>query len=188
MKKLLIALVYTALVSGANAGSPDIAALEALREGNMKKLVFQSEPKPVSDLPFQLQDDGGEGHLADYRGKYLLLNFWATWCAPCRKEMPQLDELNAEFGGDRFEVLTLATGRNSPAGIAKFFEENGIESLPRHLDPGMKLARDMAVLGLPVTVLIDPEGQEIARMLGDAEWNSASAKAIIGALVDDTGS
>ncbi|MFA3917175.1 TlpA disulfide reductase family protein [Ruegeria hyattellae] len=183
MKKLLLALVYTALASGANAAGEDIAALEALREGSMKKLVFHLEPKATSANRFELADGAGTGSLADYQGKYVLLNFWATWCAPCRKEMPMLSELQAEFGGDRFEVLTLATGRNAPAGIRKFFDEAGIDNLPRHQDPKQAVARDMAVLGLPITVILDPDGNEIARMRGDADWNSNSAKAIITELV-----
>ena len=74
-------------------------------------------------VPFQMADGAGETSLADYRGKVLLVNFWATWCAPCRKEMPMLSELQTEFGGDHFEVITIATGRNSPQGIKKFFDE-----------------------------------------------------------------
>lgn len=93
-----------------------------------------------------------------------------------------LSELQAEFGGDRFQVVTLATGRNIPARITAFFDEIGVSNLPRHQDPKLALAREMGVLGLPVTVLIDPEGREIGRLIGDAEWNSDSAKAIIAAL------
>ncbi|MFC3613074.1 TlpA disulfide reductase family protein [Lutimaribacter marinistellae] len=183
MKKLLLALVYTALAAGANAGEVDRAALEAMREGSMKKLVILPDPLAVSDAPFQIEDDGGEARLSDYAGKYVLVNFWATWCAPCRKEMPMLAALQDEFGGEKFEVLTIATGRNSPTGIAKFFDEIEVSNLPRHQDPGMKLAREMRVLGLPVTVILNPEGQEIARMLGDADWDSESARSIIAALV-----
>ena len=113
------------------------------------------------------------------------MNFWATWCAPCRKEMPQIAELQEEFGGDDFEVLTIAAGRNSPAGILKFFEENGITNLPRHQDPKQALAREMAVIGLPITVLLDRDGKEVARLLGDAEWNSESAKAIVAAMIEN---
>ncbi len=185
MRLFRLLTLYMALTLGANAASAsDIATLEALREGDMKKLVFHAEPKPVSEAEFMLQDDAGTGTLADYRGKYVLLNFWATWCAPCRKEMPQIAELQAEFGGETFEVVTLATGRNSPAGIVKFFADNNITNLPRHQDPKQAVARDMAVLGLPITVILNPEGLEIARMRGDAEWNSESAKAIIAALIE----
>ncbi|MGR3805441.1 TlpA family protein disulfide reductase [Marinibacterium profundimaris] len=187
MKKVLIALVYTALALGANtAVAADIPTLEALRDGDMKKLSFHSEPKPIAVAAFTLED-GGEGTLADYEGKYILLNFWATWCAPCRKEMPQLSALQAEFGGDDFEVVTLATGRNSPTGIVKFFEEAGVDNLPRHQDPRQQVAREMAVLGLPITVLIDPQGQEIARLQGDADWHSDSARAILAELLDSPG-
>ena len=94
-----------------------------------------------------------------------------------------LSELQREFGGETFEVLTIATGRNSVPGIRKFFEEVGVDNLPLYLDPKSALGRDMGVLGLPITVILDPEGREIARMRGDAEWNSDSAKAVIRALI-----
>ena len=190
MRLFRSALLYLSLGLGANtlpgfAVAADIATLETLREGTIKKLVFHTEPKPTSDKPFTLADGAGAGHLADYKGKYVLLNFWATWCAPCRKEMPMLSELQSDFGGDDFEVVTLATGRNSPSGIKKFFAENNIDNLPRHQDPKQAIARDMAVLGLPITVILDPEGQEIARLRGDADWNSDSARAIIATLLSN---
>ena len=94
-----------------------------------------------------------------------------------------LAELQTELGGEAFEVVTLATGRNAPQAMKKFFDEIGVDNLPRYLDPQSTLARDMAVLGLPITLILDPEGNEIARMRGDAEWNSDSAKAIIKALL-----
>lgn len=96
-----------------------------------------------------------------------------------------LSELQEEFGGEDFEVLTLASGRNIPARIIAFFDEIGVDNLPRHQDPKLAVAREMGVLGLPVTVLINPEGREIGRLIGDAEWNSDSAKAIIAALLAD---
>jgi thiol-disulfide isomerase/thioredoxin len=185
MKKLLLALVYTALTLGANpvlASDADI--ITPLLEGDMKKLAVHSAPKATSNAAFDLADDAGRATLEDYRGKYVLVNFWATWCAPCRKEMPQLSELQAELGGDDFEVLTIATGRNSPTGISKFFEEIGVTNLPRHQDPKQGLASQMAIFGLPITVLMDPEGREIARLRGDADWSSDSAKGIIKALIE----
>ncbi|MEM8732445.1 MAG: TlpA disulfide reductase family protein [Pseudomonadota bacterium] len=184
MRKVLIALVYTALTFGANTAlASDISTLEALRDGDMKKLSFHSTPRPVSAEPFAKEDGAGDGYLSDYKGKYVLLNFWATWCAPCRKEMPHLSDLQTEFGGDTFEVVTLATGRNSPTGIKKFLEKIGVDNLPRHQDGKQHVARDMAVLGLPITVLINPDGEEIARMQGDADWYSDSARAIIETLI-----
>jgi thiol-disulfide isomerase/thioredoxin len=176
-----LAVLYTALAFTANAAHADIAAAEAAREGTMKKLLF-SEPMEVSGESFT-DPDGGEYRLSDFAGKHVVLNFWATWCAPCRKEMPMLSELQSEFGGETFEVVTIATGRNSVPGIRKFFDEVGVDNLPLYLDPKSALGRDMAVLGLPITVILDPEGREIARMRGDAEWNSDSAKAVIRALI-----
>ena len=182
MKLLRSAVLYTALALGANAALADTSALEAMRAGDMKKLNFHSEPEAVSGAPFATPG-GEERRLAEYQGKYVLLNFWATWCAPCRKEMPALNALQKEFGGDAFEVVTLATGRNSLEGINRFFEEEGIDALPVLLDPKQLVAREMAVLGLPITVIIDPEGREIARLRGDADWYSDDARALIGAML-----
>lgn len=189
MRLLHLLTLYMALTLGAIAvpspSQAEMAGIAALRTGDMKKLVFHSAPKAVSGAEFFLADEAGMGTLADYRGKYVLLNFWATWCAPCRKEMPMLSALQAEFGGERFKVLTLATGRNTAAGMTKFFDEAGITNLPLHTDPKQALAREMGVFGLPITVILNPEGQEIARLRGDATWDSDSARAIITALLEE---
>lgn len=187
MRKIWLALVYTALALGANPALSDVASLEALREGSMKKLVFHADPRPVPSTRFALEDGGGNGSLKDFRGQYILLNFWATWCAPCRKEMPMLSELQREFGGEDFQVVTLATGRNSAPGIKKFFTDMGIDNLPRHQDVKQALAREMGIFGLPITILVDPDGREIARLQGDAEWSSDSAKAILTELLESDG-
>ena len=179
MRFLLSALLYLSLTASANA--LDIAALEAMRAGDMKKLNFHAQPEPVSTSTFFLPDET-EHTLEKYQGKYILLNFWATWCAPCRKEMPMLAELQTEFSGDTFEVVTIATGRNKITGMKKFFAEIDVSNLPLYRDPRQSVARDMAVLGLPITVIINPDGREIARLRGDADWASESAKAIIAAL------
>ncbi|MCX7567256.1 TlpA disulfide reductase family protein [Sulfitobacter sp. F26169L] len=185
MKKLLLALVYTALTAGANpALAADADIMLPLVAGDMKKLVIHDAPKSTSSAAFELADDAGRATLEDYRGKYVLVNFWATWCAPCRKEMPHLSELQEELAGKHFEVLTIATGRNSAASIAKFFKDVGISNLPHHMDPNQALASQMGIFGLPITVLLDPEGREIARLRGDADWASDSAKSIIKALIE----
>ncbi|WP_102109074.1 TlpA disulfide reductase family protein [Oceaniglobus roseus] len=177
---LLAALLYTGLGLGANAA--DLDQLNALREGDMKKLAFHEAPKPVSDQAFT-DAEGREHHLSDWQGKLVLLNFWATWCAPCREEMPHLDALQKEMGGEDFEVVTLATGRNALPAIQRFFDEVDVTALPILTDPKQAVAREMAVLGLPITVILNPEGQEIARLQGGADWNSDSAKAILTALM-----
>jgi len=180
MRLFRLVLVYTALVLGANTVAAD-SALEALREGDMRKLVFHSEPKEVSDATF-LNEAEADMTLADLNGKYILLNFWATWCAPCREEMPGLNTLQNELGSDTFEVVTIATGRNPVPAINRFFDEIGVDALPKYRDPKQQLGRGMGIFGLPITVILNPEGQEIARLRGDAHWDSDSAKAIITAL------
>ncbi|MGV6804308.1 MAG: TlpA family protein disulfide reductase [Ruegeria sp.] len=184
MKALKSAVLYMGLALVANplwAGGVDIGELEGLRDGTMKKLIFAAEAQPVSAAPF-VDFDGNEHRLSDWQGKYVLVNFWATWCAPCRKEMPQLDALQGEFGGDAFEVVTIAV-RSPRPGMEKFFEDAGVQNLPLYEDASMTLSREMGVLGLPITVLLDPEGREIGRVRGDAEWYSDSARAIVAALV-----
>ncbi len=181
--RLILAVLYTALALGAIPAQADIAKAESLREGTMKKLIF-SDPRPVSVETFT-DPSGAEVTLGDFKGKFVLVNFWATWCAPCRKEMPQLAELQNEFGGDKFEVLTIATGRNPVPVIERFFEEIGVDNLPKYLDPQSVVSRNSGVFGLPITLIIDPEGQEIARMRGDAEWFSDSAQAVIRALISN---
>jgi thiol-disulfide isomerase/thioredoxin len=176
------ALLYTALVMGANTAAAAEPDWQAARAGGLDKLVVAETPAPVSAVTFT-DRDGGEHSLADWQGKVVLLNFWATWCAPCREEMPALNNLQAELGGEDFEVVTIATGRNAVERIDAFFAETGVENLPVLLDPRQQLARDMAVVGLPVTVLIDRDGNELARYMGDAEWDSEAAKTLMRELI-----
>lgn len=180
MKNLRLAVLYTALALFANAAwASDIAAL---REGSLQKLNFHAEPVAVPAVSMETRE-GEVVTLDSYRGKVILLNFWATWCAPCREEMPALDALQAEFGGEDFAVLTVATGRNALPAIDRFYAETGLTALPVLLDPKGAMAREMGVFGLPVSILIDRDGREIGRLIGDAEWHGDSARAIISALL-----
>lgn len=175
MRKVL-ATIYTALLLGAN---PALAEVNALRTGDMLKLNLV-EPAALPDVTI-FDSKGAERRLSQWQGQWVVLNFWATWCAPCRVEMPSLDRLQAAM--PELAVLTVATGRNSMEGITRFYADAGVTNLPVLLDPKSELARSMAVMGLPVTVIVNPEGQEVARLIGDAEWDSADAQAILAALM-----
>lgn len=177
MRKTL-AVLYTALALGANPGLAQDAA--ALREGDMQKLALHEAPVPVPEAALVTLDDQ-PASLSDYRGKWVVMNFWATWCAPCRAEMPSLDRLQAAMPG--LAVVPVATGRNDPAAIERFYDEAAVANLPILRDPKSGLSRAMGVMGLPVTVILNPEGQEVARLIGDAEWDSASAQAVLAALM-----
>lgn len=182
MRKLRSALLYTALGLLANTAIADIAEVEALREGDMRKLNFHSAPAATSDVVF-MSEDGAEMTLANYAGQITVVNFWATWCAPCRAEMPHLSALQDSFADDAdVEIVTIATGRNPRPAMETFFEAISVDNLPLHTDARQALARDMGVLGLPITVILDRDGQEIARLQGDADWHSDSAIAVLTAL------
>jgi thiol-disulfide isomerase/thioredoxin len=165
-----------------NGTSLSATSLASFRSGEMRKLVVHDAPVPAPGTEF-IDASGQATTLAASNGRVRLVNFWATWCAPCRKEMPALDALQRDKGGPDFEVITIATGRNAPEAIAAFREEAGIADLPNALDPKGRLAAAMGVPGLPVSVLLDREGSEVARMMGDADWNGPDARALIDWLV-----
>ena len=194
MKKLLIFAAATVIGIGGGlyfalgeGESPtviqrDFTALEELRTGDIMKLQFGADRG--SDVVFS-HEDGSNLTLAAFEGDYIVLNFWATWCAPCRKEIPHLSELQNEFRDEGLQVVTIATGTNQRPAMERFFKEIGVDNLPLHTDANSALARDMGVVGLPVTLIIDPQGQEIARLIGDANWASDSAKSILMALLSE---
>jgi thiol-disulfide isomerase/thioredoxin len=182
-------LLYTAVALAANPAAAQVLtpeqreAVEALREGEMRKLTVHEAPVPGSDAVFT-DRDGGEHRLSDGDGAVRLVNFWATWCAPCRQEKPSLDALNAERASPDFGVIAIASGRNSLEAIDRFNEEVGIVTLDTYLDPRTALAGEMRVPGLPVTVVLNRDGDEIARLMGGADWNGESARAIVAYLTN----
>ncbi len=178
MLRKKLAILYTAFALGANAGlaSADPAAL---RDGDMKKLAIHTQAISLPEAT--LLDAADAPHsMADYHGQWVVLNFWATWCAPCRKEMPSLQRLQAKL--PEIAVVPVATGRNAVPGIEKFFAEAEITTLPILRDPKSELARSAGVMGLPVTLILNPKGEEVARLIGDAEWDSDSAVAVLQAF------
>jgi thiol-disulfide isomerase/thioredoxin len=117
--------------------------------------------------------------LGDYKGKVVLLNFWATWCAPCVKEMPSLDRLQAAVGKDTFVVLPLSLDGPSRPKVAPFYKDKSIENLGIYFDKGRKVQQELDVSVLPTSILVDAEGREIGRLEGEAEWDKPEALALM---------
>lgn len=131
---------------------------------------MHAAPKPVPAIAF----DDGEGRarsLADFHGKVVLLNIWATWCGPCRREMPSLDRLQETLGGHDFEVIALSIDRAGLEAVRKFYADVGIRKLTIYIDSSGKATRELATIGVPATLLIDREGRELGRLVGPAEWD-----------------
>lgn len=159
--------------------------LDSYAVGEMSK--FRTVPEPPEQPQNTLVTDTGEElTLADKRGKIVLVNFWATWCAPCVVEMPYLNALQGRYGSDEFEVVTISMDRRIEEPLA-FFEERELENLNFYFDPGMSIAFNVmgsANRGLPLTILYDRNGQEIGRVAGEAEWDSPEAHALIEAALE----
>ncbi len=184
VRHLRLVPLYMALCLGANA----VAAqdLQDLLTGDMRAMAWHDAPQEVPEVTFT-DVDGTEMTLDDFSGQYVVLNFWATWCAPCREEMPSLNTLQQELGGDDFRVVTIASGRNPIPAIQRFFDEVGVTDLPVYLDGRQAMTRSMGVFGLPTTVVLDPDGQELGRLRGDADWGGEDALALMTALMEDAG-
>ena len=141
---------------------------------------FALHPAAKSLPEIQFQDSEGKNlSLADFRGRLILLNIWATWCLPCRHEMPTLDRLQAELGGPDFQVLALSMDRGGFEAITKFYDEVGVKHLAIYLDSSARAASTLGAVGLPTTLLIDRDGREIGRLVGPAEWDSSDMIAFI---------
>ena len=134
---------------------------------------------------FDFQNAAGETiQLSDFRGTAILLNIWATWCVPCREEMPTLDNLQAELGGPDFEVVALSIDVAGRGAVEAFFAEIAIVNLAIYLDPESASWPALAIIGIPTTVLIDREGRELMRVVGPAEWDGAEMMATIHSHLD----
>ena len=150
----------------------------ALNSGQMTAFVFKKTPEPLPEVSFT--DASGKAMtLAAFKGKTVLLNLWATWCAPCRKEMPDLDRLQKELGSDRFEVVALSVDRQGVEAARKFLDGIKVENLKLYIDPTARAATTLRAVGMPTTILINAEGREVGRLVGPAEWHSADAKRLI---------
>ena len=139
---------------------------------------LHAAPQTLPNITFE-DGAGRKLTLADFRGKVVLLNVWATWCPPCRREMPALDRLQQQLGGPEFEVVALSIDSAGLPAVKEFYLETGVSKLGIYIDKPMKATSALGATGLPTTLLIDAQGREIGRKLGPAEWDSPEVAATI---------
>jgi thiol-disulfide isomerase/thioredoxin len=162
------------------------ARLAPLAQGEVAALNVEKNPQPAVDISFA-GPDGKKLTLADFRGRSVLLNLWATWCVPCRAEMPALDRLQAKLGGADFEVVAVNIDTSRLDRPKAFLTEAGVKTLAPYADPSADSFETLRVagkaLGLPTSLLIGPDGCELAVMAGPAQWDSPDAVKVVTAMV-----
>lgn len=173
-----VSIVYVFMAS---TQSTSANSLSSYAQGEMR--AFQVlDDAPAQPVVSFTTGDGGETSLADYRGQVILVNFWATWCAPCVEEMPALNALQEELGGEDFQVVTVSLDRRMED-AAEFLERLELDALPLIHDASFSSMTQVGAIGLPMTVLYDRQGREIGRLPAPAEWHSEDALALIRAAI-----
>lgn len=187
----IAAWVYLGNAASANSCPVQAAqaqVVDAAAVGELAALNGTGEGRGYADMAFK-SADGTEMTLGDFSGKALLVNFWASWCVPCREEMPALDAIATEYNSDKFQVvpINLDIGEGGLAKAEEFLAEGKFENLPLYADNTFaafdRLKREAVAVGLPATLLLDPEGCELAVLQGPAEWHSKDGRAVVEALI-----
>jgi thiol-disulfide isomerase/thioredoxin len=189
-----LAAVYGVSALSGNAGGDaacrpavDVAKKVApFARGEVAAVNVAESPLKIPDLAFQ--DASGQKITLDrFRGRTVLLNLWATWCVPCRKEMPALDALEVKLGGPGFQVVAINIDTRDPNKPKAFLKEVGVQHLAYYADPEAKVFQDLKAIGrafgMPTTLLVDPKGCEIGTIAGPAEWASDDAVKLIKAAL-----
>jgi thiol-disulfide isomerase/thioredoxin len=160
--------------------------LAPLARGEVAAVAVATEPRRLPNLSFR-DASGAEKRLADWRGRTVLFNLWATWCVPCRKEMPALERLQAKLGGPGFEVVAVNIDTRDPAKPRAWLTEVGIDGLAYYADPSAKVFQDLKAVGkafgMPTTLLVDPQGCELGALSGPAEWAGEDAVRLVEAAL-----
>jgi thiol-disulfide isomerase/thioredoxin len=147
----------------------------------LKNFVMHETPKPIPAIGFE-DDQRQKRNLAEFTGKVVVLNLWATWCVPCRDEMPALDRLQEAMGGSDFAVVPLSIDRGMEK-ITKFYAEIGIRNLPVYIDVSGKAVRELGAVGVPTTLILDRAGQEVGRVVGPAEWDTREVAEVLKPII-----
>jgi len=180
--------LYAGGPSGKEAQAADCAgaakmagAVKDLARGEVAAMTISTAPEKLPDFAFN-DPEGKPVSLSAFRGKTVLFNLWATWCVPCRAELPEFDRLQAELGSDKFQVVAVNIDTSRPERPKKLFDDTGVKALKLYADPKASIFFELKqagkALGLPVTLLVDPEGCLVGLMNGPAVWNSADARAL----------
>jgi thiol-disulfide isomerase/thioredoxin len=173
---------------GACAGVVEVARrLSPLARGEVAAFAVAEQALALPDLAFR-DANAGERHLSQWRGRTVLLNLWATWCVPCRKEMPALNALEQQLGGPRFEVVAINIDTRDSNKPREWLRDVGVDKLGYYADPSARVFQDLKIIGraagMPTTLLVDPAGCEIGTIAGPAEWASRDAVALVTAAVE----
>lgn len=150
----------------------------------LDKFVTYAGRKTLPAL-FVQRSDGTQVKISDIEDSLVLVNFWATWCAPCRKEMPQLDALAARYQDKNVTIVTLSVDRSGAPKGEKFLDDLAVKHVTRLYDPSYKSARAVALVGLPTTLLLDENGMEIGRLAGEADWDAPEVHALLDYYLND---
>jgi len=164
---------------------PSVGASEdsSFKLGEMAAFVTKKTPETLPDITFE-DSTGKTVNLSSFKGKTILLNLWATWCGPCREEMPALNTLQKELGSDKFEVVALSLDRAGYAASRKFLDDLKANDVHLYADPTAKQGMALKLIGMPTTILINKDGMEVGRLAGSAKWNSPDAKKLIEAAMN----
>jgi len=179
---VLATVSLTLYLNGGDKGKPPGDAQSQPHEEGLENFVQFSPPRTVPDISFDLLLPRGEVEkvgLARFKGEVVVVNFWATWCAPCRREMPLFDALQARYASAPVRVLAVALDRGSADKPRKFLADLKVEHLMQAHDPSYASARAVGLIGLPTTLVLDANGREIGRLAGEAEWNSPAVHALL---------
>lgn len=160
------------------------AGVDAKQQPRMQNYEAYDQSSPAPKITFQ-DENGRSRTLAEFKGKVVLLNIWATWCAPCRTEMASLNKVQASFPEDKFEVVAIASERKGTDKVLNFFKENNLDQLTPYFDLTAQIPRLMNIQGIPQTYIIDADGRVRGNLRGAAEWDSSAAKELIQFYLDE---
>jgi thiol-disulfide isomerase/thioredoxin len=170
------------LLAAPQAGMMSPGDTGGTRSGALGLMAPEEGFQSVSGPAFQ-REDGGSVTLEAFRGKIILLNFWATWCPPCVRELPALDRVQARLGGEHFQVVPVSTDLLGASALRQFYERHNVRSLPIYQDPRGRLAQALGVEGLPTTMLIDTDGTVIGHHVGFKHWDAPEFMGMLEELV-----